>query len=49
MAKKIEVGKKLKNCGSSNILERRVFHGTSDYDKIIDNGFDRSYAGKNGT
>ncbi|XP_039258516.1 protein mono-ADP-ribosyltransferase PARP14-like [Styela clava] len=47
VAKKAEVTKKLQ--GSGVQVERELFHGTTDDDKIIQNGFDRSYAGKNAT
>ncbi|XP_077971258.1 protein mono-ADP-ribosyltransferase PARP14-like [Styela clava] len=47
VAKKAEVTKKLQESGIQ--VERELFHGTTDDDKIIQNGFDRSYAGKNAT
>nr|XP_039258409.1 protein mono-ADP-ribosyltransferase PARP14-like isoform X2 [Styela clava] len=46
-AKKAEVTGNLQ--GSGVQVERELFHGTTDEDKIIQNGFDRSYAGKNAT
>lgn len=47
IAKKAEVTKKMERSGK--LVERKLFHGTDEDEKIILHGFDRSFAGKNAT
>nr|XP_039249273.1 uncharacterized protein LOC120326978 isoform X1 [Styela clava] len=47
MAKKSEVAKKMISSGRQ--VERKLFHGTDEDEKIMLHGFDRSFAGKNAT
>ena len=39
-----------KRCGDSTVIERLLYHGTSEdaIQKINSQGFDRGYCGKNG-
>ncbi|XP_077973675.1 protein mono-ADP-ribosyltransferase PARP14-like [Styela clava] len=49
MSKKVEVEKKLQKYNTNNPVVRKLYHGTTCADDILENGFDKGFAGKNAT